>query len=142
MFSVTTKSPVTFKLSLTVVSEVAFPMDTGTPDVAVPTVIPVAVFVVSIDITPDAFISTRSSELRTKSPVPASKVIPPAAWEAVSKSAPVPVFCDSRVSTPPDVLTEAFAVVSSWNVEEVKSKNVEEPSFEENLLQMRALQHF
>ena len=44
----TVKSPVTVKLSLTVTSEVEWPIEIGTPEVAVPIVIPLDVLELSI----------------------------------------------------------------------------------------------
>ena len=53
----TVKSPVTVKLSFTVTSEVACPIETGTPELAVPIAIPPVVSVVSISISSVASIS-------------------------------------------------------------------------------------
>ena len=44
----TVKSPVTVKLSFTVVSDVPCPIEIGTPEVAVPIVIPFEVFELSM----------------------------------------------------------------------------------------------
>ena len=53
----TVKSPVTVKLSFTVTSEVVCPIETGTPEFAVPMAIPPVVSVVSISISSVASIS-------------------------------------------------------------------------------------
>ena len=69
----TVKSPVTVKLSFTVTSEVVCPIETGTPEFAVPIAIPPVVSVVSISI---SSVASMSKVVALKSIAPSTVIEP------------------------------------------------------------------